>query len=62
MIVAGPGRTPLRVALAVWPPATITTGEDAMDTLPGALLTTVKLTPPAGAGAGNWIGNDAVWP
>ncbi len=31
-------------------------------TLPVALLVTVNVTPPAGAGAGIWIGSEAVWP
>src|SRR5258707_2091893 len=46
VIVAGPGRTPLSVAFTVWPPAAIVTGDDATLTRPGALLTTVKDTPP----------------
>ncbi len=49
---AGPGSTPFSVALAVWPPAGIVTEAVATLTLPGALLVTVKVTPPAGAGAG----------
>ena len=47
MIVAGPGRTPFKVALAVWPPAPMVTDEVATATLPGALLWTVKVTPDA---------------
>ena len=38
------------------------TGELATATLPGVLETTVNETPPAGAGAGSWIGSEAVWP
>ena len=62
MIVAEPGSTPFSVALAACPPAAMVTGELATATLPGVLETTVNETPPAGAGAGSWIGSDAVWP
>src|SRR5574342_986638 len=60
--VAVPGRTPASVAFAAWLPAAIVTDGVEIPTMPGALLATLKVTPPAGAGAGSWIGSDAVCP
>ena len=50
--VDGPGSKPFSSAFAVWPPAGIVTVGVDTPTRVGTLEVTVKVTPPAGAGAG----------